>query len=41
MEGVHRGIDQNGALLLLQEGRIQTYYGGEISLRAISQKIPN
>ena len=41
MEGVHQGIDQNGALLLLQEGRIQTYYGGEISLRAISQKMPN
>jgi len=41
IEGVHQGIDRNGALLLLQEGRIQSYYGGEISLRAIGQKMPN
>ncbi|MCP3870608.1 MAG: bifunctional biotin--[acetyl-CoA-carboxylase] ligase/biotin operon repressor BirA [Gammaproteobacteria bacterium] len=33
IEGVHQGIDANGALLLLHEGRLQVYHGGEISLR--------
>ena len=41
IEGVYQGIDRNGALLILQEGRVQTYYGGEISLRALGQKITN
>ncbi len=33
VEGVHRGIDASGALLLEREGEICTYHGGEVSLR--------
>ena len=41
IEGTHQGIDRNGALLLLREGRVQTYHGGEISLRVLGRKITN
>ena len=33
IEGVHRGIDQAGALLLEHGGEINPYHGGEVSLR--------
>lgn len=33
VEGIERGIDERGALLLEQEGQIKAYIGGEISLR--------
>ncbi len=33
IDGVHRGIDSAGALLLEHEGEIHPYYGGEVSLR--------
>ncbi|MGE4802908.1 bifunctional biotin--[acetyl-CoA-carboxylase] ligase/biotin operon repressor BirA [Yersinia hibernica] len=33
--GIARGIDQQGALLLEQEGNIKAYIGGEISLRGV------
>ena len=33
IDGVHRGIDSAGALLLEHEGEINPYYGGEVSLR--------
>lgn len=33
-EGIARGIDKNGALLLEQSGTIKAWLGGEISLRA-------
>lgn len=33
IEGVHRGIDASGALLLERQGEISTYHGGEVSLR--------
>jgi BirA family biotin operon repressor/biotin-[acetyl-CoA-carboxylase] ligase len=36
VEGVERGIDQQGALLLEYDGVIKPYIGGEISLRANS-----
>jgi len=32
--GICRGVDERGALLLESEGRVQAYYGGEISVRA-------
>jgi BirA family biotin operon repressor/biotin-[acetyl-CoA-carboxylase] ligase len=32
--GIARGIDQQGALLLDQEGVIKPFIGGEISLRS-------
>lgn len=32
--GICLGVDENGAVLLEQDGNIQAYYGGEISLRA-------
>lgn len=31
--GVHRGIDTTGALLLEHDGKMQPFYGGEVSLR--------
>ncbi|MEW7983040.1 MAG: bifunctional biotin--[acetyl-CoA-carboxylase] ligase/biotin operon repressor BirA [gamma proteobacterium symbiont of Phacoides pectinatus] len=31
--GVHQGIDPSGALLLESQGALQTFHGGEISLR--------
>ena len=33
--GIARGIDQQGALLLDQNGNVKSYIGGEISLRGI------
>lgn len=33
IDGVHRGIDAAGALLLEHGGEINPYYGGEVSLR--------
>ncbi|AHM76208.1 bifunctional biotin--[acetyl-CoA-carboxylase] ligase/biotin operon repressor BirA [Yersinia hibernica] len=33
--GIARGIDQQGALLLEQDGNIKAYIGGEISLRGV------
>jgi BirA family biotin operon repressor/biotin-[acetyl-CoA-carboxylase] ligase len=33
IHGIERGIDQQGALLLEQDGVIKPYIGGEISLR--------
>jgi BirA family biotin operon repressor/biotin-[acetyl-CoA-carboxylase] ligase len=33
IRGIVRGIDQHGALLIEQQGQIQRYYSGEISLR--------
>ncbi|THD52823.1 bifunctional biotin--[acetyl-CoA-carboxylase] ligase/biotin operon repressor BirA [Enterobacteriaceae bacterium ML5] len=35
IHGIERGIDQQGALLLEQEGIIKPYIGGEISLRGV------
>jgi len=35
IHGIGRGIDQQGALLLEQEGIIKPYIGGEISLRGV------
>ena len=32
--GICRGVDERGALLLESEGRVETYYGGEVSVRA-------
>lgn len=34
IQGIERGIDQQGALLLEIDGEIKTFIGGEISLRA-------
>ncbi|MDN3652825.1 bifunctional biotin--[acetyl-CoA-carboxylase] ligase/biotin operon repressor BirA [Thalassotalea ponticola] len=34
-KGVCRGINQNGALLLEIDGKVQSIYGGEISLRGV------
>ncbi|KEA63441.1 Biotin--protein ligase [Marinobacterium lacunae] len=34
VEGICRGVDDRGALLLESDGRLQAYYGGEISVRA-------
>lgn len=34
INGVHRGIDATGALLLEYDGEIQPFHGGEVSLRA-------
>lgn len=34
IEGIHKGIDSSGALLLEHEGQLQAYHGGEVSLRA-------
>lgn len=33
-QGIAEGIDENGALLVRQEGKLKSYFGGEISLRA-------
>ncbi len=33
INGMHRGIDTAGALLLEHEGKIRPFYGGEVSLR--------
>jgi BirA family transcriptional regulator, biotin operon repressor / biotin---[acetyl-CoA-carboxylase] ligase len=33
INGIHRGIDTSGALLVEQDGEIQPFHGGEISLR--------
>lgn len=33
--GLCRGVDQQGALLLEQQGRSQSFYGGELSLRGV------
>ncbi len=35
IEGVHSGIDTNGALLLEQGGNIRAFHGGEVSLRLV------
>ena len=32
--GIERGIDESGALLLEQNGRLQRFLSGEISLRS-------
>jgi BirA family biotin operon repressor/biotin-[acetyl-CoA-carboxylase] ligase len=34
IEGVHRGIDGSGALLLETDGVIKPFHGGEVSLRS-------
>jgi BirA family biotin operon repressor/biotin-[acetyl-CoA-carboxylase] ligase len=34
IEGVHRGIDRSGALLLETDGVIKPFHGGEVSLRS-------
>ena len=36
IQGISRGIDENGALLVEVKGQIQRYYSGEISLQAKS-----
>lgn len=33
VQGVERGVDEHGALLVEHDGKIQRYYSGEISLR--------
>ncbi len=33
-QGICRGVDQQGALLLEQQGSIRSFYGGELSLRS-------
>lgn len=35
VRGICRGVDASGALLLESEGRIESYHGGEISVRAL------
>lgn len=35
VRGICRGVDASGALLLENEGRIEAYHGGEISVRAM------
>lgn len=37
IEGICRGIDQRGALLLERYGKIEAYHGGEISVRQIER----
>jgi len=39
MQGVARGIDQQGALLIEQQGKRQRFYSGEISLRQTERPI--
>ncbi len=34
VEGIHRGIDANGAILLEQAGVVRSYHAGELSLRS-------
>jgi len=34
VDGVHRGVDDAGALLVEVDGKIETYHGGEVSLRS-------
>lgn len=34
VSGLCAGVDHQGALLLQQDGRLQSYYGGELSLRS-------
>lgn len=31
--GIAEGIDENGALLLKREGKLERYHAGEVSLR--------
>lgn len=38
VEGIHRGIDPSGALLLETESGIQLHHGGEVSLRPAGRK---
>jgi BirA family biotin operon repressor/biotin-[acetyl-CoA-carboxylase] ligase len=38
-QGICEGIDQQGALLLRQDGDIKAYFGGELSLRAAPSKL--
>ena len=33
VHGIERGIDEQGALLVEVDGKLQRYYSGEISLR--------
>lgn len=33
-QGVCQGVDQQGGILLLHEGQLKSYFGGELSLRA-------
>ena len=33
VEGIERGVDEQGALLVEHNGKLQRYYSGEISLR--------
>jgi len=35
IQGIGRGIDEQGALLVEHQGKIQRYYSGEITLRAV------
>lgn len=34
IDGICRGVDESGALLLESDGQVRSYYGGEVSLRA-------
>jgi BirA family biotin operon repressor/biotin-[acetyl-CoA-carboxylase] ligase len=34
-QGIAEGIDENGALLVRQDGVVKRYFGGEISIRAV------
>lgn len=36
LEGICRGVNEQGALLLERFGKIEVYHGGEISLRAVN-----
>jgi BirA family biotin operon repressor/biotin-[acetyl-CoA-carboxylase] ligase len=38
IEGIHRGIDSSGALLLEHQGEITSYHGGEVSLRPVADQ---
>lgn len=35
VDGICRGVDESGALLLESDGQVRSYYGGEVSLRAV------
>lgn len=38
-QGICEGIDEQGALLLKQDGEVKAYFGGELSLRAATSKL--
>lgn len=41
VSGIARGIDENGALLLVTENGVQRYHSGEVSMRAMTAKKPS